>query len=377
MSLTVGILTLYVGRNKIEERQFLAACVREGAKLQLDVIIFTPQDVQRKQGPQSTGTKMMVRAHLYDWQRKRWRRGLREMPPVIYDRCRYQPGSRFRQLKWFRQRFAHLLYLNHPLGHKGRVQQVLEGDREIARYLPETKALQAVHDVITMSKKYADVYLKPVNGTGGRGIMRLRCSGSGNDCSLEGRNALRRIYPKISGPRAFLCSVAQRRMAGQRYLVQQGIDVRTTDGRVHDFRLVVQKNGHGKWSLTGGAARIGRTRSVTSNLHGGGQAVSLDTMLLRTFSKDKAKQIKERMESMGLRIAERLEAHYGRLCELALDIAVDRKGHPWLLEINPKPAREIFARTGQQQTYRTAIRRPFEFARWLYERKQGEVSKRS
>jgi hypothetical protein len=207
--------------------------------------------------------------------------------------------------------------------------------------------------------------------------MRLRCASSGDVCTLEGRDGIRRIYPKIAGTRARLSSIAQRRIGGQRYLVQQGIDVRTTDGRVHDFRLVVQKDGRGKWSLTGGAARIGQKRSVTSNLHGGGQALSLDTMLLRTFSKDKAKQIKERMQSMGLRIAERLETHYGRLCELALDIAVDRQGHPWLLEINPKPAREIFARTAQQQTYRTAIRRPFEFARWLYERKQGEVSKRS
>ena len=64
-----------------------------------------------------------------------------------------------------------------------------------------------------------------------------------------------------------------------------------------------------------------------------------------------------------------LERSYGRLCELALDLAVDRSGDVWLIEINPKPGRNIFLQIQDYDAYRTAVTRPLEYALWLHSKK--------
>ena len=353
----MGILTLYVGARKaIEERPFLAACAREGLKLGIQVIVFTPEDVDHQ--------KSQVRAHLFDFTKKRWVRAWRPLPRIIYDRCRYQHNGRFAQLRTFRRRYPNQLYLNHPMANKFRVQEVLERQSAIARFLPQTRILRNLSDLTQMSNRHSMLYVKPVNGTGGRGILRLHCPND-SACQVEGRNAQRAIIGRKKGARSPLLHWIHKHCQHGSYLLQQGIDNRLPSGQVYDFRLIVQKDGTGNWSLTGGGARVGGRRSITSNLHGGGRAVTMHNMLNGQFSSTKAQSIIDEMRNLSIRIAQALEKQYGRLCELGLDIAVDRNGHPWLLEVNPKPAREIFRKTGQMNTYRTAIRRPLEFARWL------------
>ncbi len=357
MTITVGILTLYVGRRRtIEERPFLAACANEGVKLGIEVIVFTPEDVEHR--------SRRVRAHLYDVRRKRWLRAWRPLPSVIFDRCRYQSTPRFAQMRAFRRRYPHLQYLNHPLANKWLVHEVLARHAHVARHLPDTGLLRGMSDALRFGARHSTIYIKPVNGTGGRGILRLQCSPSAS-CRLEGRNAQRTIIASKTGSRSELLRHTLRLCRGGSYLLQQAIDNRLSNGQVFDFRLVVQKDGSGKWTLTGGAARVGGPRSITSNLHGGGRAVGWQTMLTQQFTAKRSESIVDDMKTLAIRVAEALEQRYGRLCELGLDIAVDRSGKPWLLEVNPKPAREIFRKTGQHATYRTAIRKPLEFAIFL------------
>ena len=128
-----------------------------------------------------------------------------------------------------------------------------------------------------------------------------------------------------------------------------------------------RKTGQGEWEITGCAGRVGAKNSVTSNLHGGGRAVRADSLLKKWFSSSEVEQVKQKMNQLGLAVVNELERNYKQMCELALDIAVDRNGQPWLLETNPKPAREIFNRIGEKETYRKAIIRPLEYALWLYE----------
>jgi carbamoylphosphate synthase large subunit len=81
-------------------------------------------------------------------------------------------------------------------------------------------------------------------------------------------------------------------------------------------------------------------------------------------------QIRETAETFGIGVARHLEATYGALCELALDLAIDRKGNVWLIEVNPKPSREVFKLAGEREVYRKAIVRPIEYALWVYRQKK-------
>ena len=92
-------------------------------------------------------------------------------------------------------------------------------------------------------------------------------------------------------------------------------------------------------------------------------------------NEDTVHAVTVKAEKLGVEMAAFLEQTYGRLCEMALDLAIDRSGHIWLLEVNPKPAREVFIQAGERETYRRAIIRPLEYAIWLHEEKKRRSDK--
>ncbi|MBP2002553.1 glutathione synthase/RimK-type ligase-like ATP-grasp enzyme [Paenibacillus shirakamiensis] len=360
----LGILTLYMNANKqLEERPIYQRMITEGMRMGLDVFVFTPADVH--------STKPLIHAMMYDPKTKKWSRKWRPFPALIFDRCRIQRSVRFEQLKKFRSRYGHLHFLNRPLRDKWTIHQILSKKSRFRSHLPDTVMFTGLSDVTQLLKNNATVYMKPINGTGGRGILRIEKAGT-QLYKIQGRNQKRniiapqKVHPSRLGP--YLMNWR----SSTRYIVQQGIQIELPNGRVHDYRMLVQKNGSGVWSVTGCAGRIGAQRSVTSNLHGGGHAVQMNTQLKYWFqAEEKRHAIRKEAEKLSLDIAEYLEDTYGALCELALDLAIDKSGHIYVLEVNPKPAREVFKRSGDAEAYRNAIIRPLEYAMWLHKKKNS------
>ncbi len=360
----LGILTLYLNEKKqLEERTIYQNMITEGKKLGLDIFVFTPMDVN--------ASKKKIIAMEYDPTTHKWSRRLRDFPNMIFDRCRIQKGFRFKQLLTFRKDYGHHLFLNRPLRNKWIIHEVLSKKENFRPHLPATKLVTRVSDVEHMLKTTSVVYLKPINGTGGRGILRIEKLKNQNQFYIQGRNQQRKIITPQKIHAARLGSILQTWDMKDSYIAQEGIPVQLPNGRVHDYRMLVQKNREGQWELTGMVGRVGASRSVTSNLHGGGQAIAMDT-LLSQWIKDREiqEQVKKKSETLGLETAKYLEQTYGALCELALDLAINKKGDVFLLEVNPKPAREVFARSGQKDVYRQSIIKPLEYALWLYGQKE-------
>ncbi|QSF46640.1 YheC/YheD family endospore coat-associated protein [Paenibacillus tianjinensis] len=360
----LGILTLYLNEAKqLEERSVYRRMIIEGKKIGLDVYVFTPADVN--------AGKELIHAMVYDPASGKWTRKWRSFPHMIYDRCRIQRSSRFEQLLRFRSRYNHLTFLNRPLRNKWTIHQTFSQKSRFRQHMPETLLYQSSADLQRMLKFSPVVYVKPINGTGGRGILRIERLKEGKSLyDIQGRRQNRQIISprKVTLPR--LESIVRQWCLGGRFLVQQGIPLRLPGGRFHDYRMLVQKNGQGEWELTGMAGRVGAARSVTSNLHGGGHAIRAEVLLKEWLgSEEKASKAMKSAEKLGLEAAAFLEESFGALCELALDLAIDRQGRIFVLEVNPKPAREVFARTGDSGTYRKALVRPLEYAMWVYKNK--------
>jgi len=355
---TLGIMALYLNGNKLEERVFFRSLQREAKRQGVQAFVFTPEDV--------ADGKRRILAHVYDEAAGGWRRRWMPFPDVVFDRCRYQNTPRFRKLREFRAKYGDLLYMNRPLANKAAIHALLLKEQDIRPHLPETVLYSGVKELGEFLKKHSMVFVKPINGTGGRGVIRIERAGAGL-YAVRGRDRRRKILPR----RVLTLEGAGRLIAGlgldKKCLMQQGIELTLPNGRVHDYRLLMQKTGEGRWEATGCAGRIGAARSVTSNLHGGGRAVPMDRLLKATFPRSgQAEAVKAEMHRLGHRVVEALERRYRDMCELALDIAVDRGGRVWLLEINPKPAREVFRRIGEIDVYRKAIARPIEYAKWLF-----------
>ncbi len=364
---TLGVMTVYSNNNKqIEERPYFKKLTTAGKQLGIDVFVFTPEEVDN--------ASRKILAQQYDPNASRWVRRKIPFPNVIYDRCRQLRSKRFVQLKRFRAQYPNLLYLNRPLTNKWKMHLIFQQNEDIDKHLPFTKLYNSANDLQQALKKYPLLFLKPIHGTGGRGIIRIQKTAD-QQVIVRGRNANRHIIK----PFRISAGTVSRKLGGWnmsgRYIIQQGIDLTLDDGRVHDYRLLIQKNGSGNWEVTGCAGRIGAHRSVTSNLHGGGKAMPMEKLLkLWGFSDEKILSVRSQADQLAHHVAEHLERHFGSLCELALDLAIDRKGNIWLLEVNQKPSREVFQRIGEKATYLKAVHRPLEYALWLHARKRERKS---
>lgn len=363
----LGILTLYLNDKKqLEERQIYQRMIAEGQKIGLDIFVFTPMDVFDR--------KKQIFALEYDTKAKRWFRKWRSFPDLIFDRCRIQRSKRFEQLLRFRARYGHLTFLNRPLRNKWTIYQTLSRRGRFRANLPDTVLFHSTSDVMSLLKRHPVVYVKPINGTGGRGILRVERL-DGDLFLIQGRRQNRSIITPQKIHRSRLGAFLLGWKGSGRFIAQQGIQIKLPSGRVHDYRMLVQKNGQGKWEMTGCAGRVGPPRSVTSNLHGGGHAVAMNTLLKQWISgEERRQQVRRSAEELSLEVAAYLEETYGALCELALDLAINRHGQIYLLEVNPKPAREVFNKSGDPQAYRAAIVKPLEYALWLHKQKAASPS---
>ncbi len=347
----IGILTWREG-TRFAEPAYFRRLIREGRELGATVFLFSP--------PDASLAKRLIRGFVPaqggGWVSRRF-----PLPDVVIDRFRFMRSPAFREYVAFRKQNG-LLYANNRLANKWRVHQVLEQDERMRRWLPETH-LYNRSKLREMLMRHRLLYVKPSNGTGGRDVLRIeRKDGAYH---LLGRDKLRgRRVRQLRSVHALLDWVS-RWATGDKFIVQQGLYLDLVPDRAVDIRLLIQKNSLGQWSVTGAGVRIGGRQSSTSNLHGGGKPVPAGAFLTGRFGQQRAGAILHECHELAEQTAQTIEKHYGRMIELGLDIGVDVDGRVWLIEVNPKPGREIFRQMGQMQRYRQAIRRPLEYALYL------------
>jgi hypothetical protein len=75
--------------------------------------------------------------------------------------------------------------------------------------------------------------------------------------------------------------------------------------------------------------------------------------------------ILDRLETVSHLIPPFIEKHHGPLVELGIDVGVDRQGNVWILEVNSKPGRTIFTKTGELDIGKRSVQLPIYYARAL------------
>jgi glutathione synthase/RimK-type ligase-like ATP-grasp enzyme len=352
----IGILTWRYGK-KFAEPGYFRRLIGAGGELGCEVFLFSPEDV-RLTGRSVRGFVPLGKAA---WQSKHF-----SWPDVVIDRYRYTPTDAFMRYVSFRKRNL-FLFANNRMANKWRVHEALWQNERMRRWLPETMPYSPVH-LRRLIRRYPLLYVKPVNGTGGRGIVRVERSGSGY--RLLARSKRRVKVTARLNTAASLISWLGSWVKAETHIIQQGLNIALVSDRSIDLRLLIQKNGDGEWSITGSGIRVGGVKSATSNLHGGGRAVPVRPFLLSRFDAQRTEAILQDCHQLAFETAETVESHFGRMIELGLDIGIDVDGRIWLIEVNPKPGREIFKQLGESDLYRQAIQRPLQFALYLARTKE-------
>lgn len=353
-SAVVGIMTEIRGQGERlfgPQDQFLRELLQAGDELGQLCYVFVPEDID-------FATRQIQGRR---WLNGRWVRRAYTFPDVIYPRdFGFSPAKRR-----LRQRLTEqgCKFTSPMIIGKWRSWQLLSAYPRLRRYLPETRLWDGEEELRRMLSEYATLYIKPVDGSQGRNIMRVHKRG---DRAYEVR------YNRGDGSRRLLCGSVtalyaqlKRIMRARPYIMQEEIRLLRLQGGIVDVRVLAQKDGTARWRITGKACRVGQSGSITSNISGGGRAHAVAEVLDVFFPEAKCAAIMKELDELALAVVEHLERHMETVGEMGIDIGVDVSGRLWFIEANLRPARYVFVQLGDKQTRLLAVRRPMEFAQYL------------
>ncbi|MHA6481585.1 YheC/YheD family protein [Paenibacillus sp. strain BS8-2] len=228
--------------------------------------------------------------------------------------------------------------------------KVLLRSSEMHEYIPQTKQFNR-ESLQSMLQSYGMVYVKPISGTYGNGVIRVerdRESG-GYRYQIETKE---RSFPTMDALYHSLQAYASRKG----YIVQKGIHLLKHKSRRFDLRVMVQKNLSNRWETSGIIGRLAHPHKIITNYHSGGTLMAIEQLMSSHLTSTEVGALKNKLRQVGVMTAKQLSTTYPGLKELGIDIAIDTKFHPWILEVNTKPHPYIFNKLADKSMHRKVTR---------------------
>ncbi len=266
-----------------------------------------------------------------------WRLATLPLPQCIYNRLVDRQRERSEAVGAWIQRCKEnqIPLFNERFLNKWHVHTALEKEPEAASHLPKTMRYHGHQDLQSMLSEFRTLYAKPINGSMGRGIYRIRRTEAGVQLTNVGAGT--RHFSSIMSLHQYL----QKRTRNTSYLLQQGLHLIGIQQRPTDFRVLVQKNRQGEWSVTSMVARVGQNRIVSNIARGGSMITPMHALRVCGPWLSSIRPSAQTLSSVALKLARHLEKSIaGHYAELGIDLGVDVNGRVWLLEVNSKPSKQ-------------------------------------
>lgn len=324
----IGILTVGEGAAFGGNRENFRDLFLSGKKWGALVYVFTPQGINWE--------KKIIRGYLYNERENSWQELLFPFPHVIYNRIPTRRAEQRPDVKKTLQRIhglPNVTFFNRCFFDKQKLFVLLEEHEEIRPYLPETKKLDTLARFRSFCSEHRFVYLKPVRGKAGEGIMRIDYQN--NRWRLQRLKEHKAVTHRFSNLEEMWKHVL-RQVRKQRYIMQQGIRKASYRGKPFDLRVLVQKNGAGEWGVTGIGIRRAGTQSITTHVPRGGSIHAVSTVLSSLFPTDPEK-VENEIRETALAIAHALQDNIPDLAEMSMDLGLTKEGKIWFFEANAKP----------------------------------------
>ncbi|OPG15838.1 hypothetical protein B2M26_09525 [Ferroacidibacillus organovorans] len=215
-------------------------------------------------------------------------------------------------------------------------------------YLPHTKVLSA-STLREMLSTYGSVYVKPVAGSRGRGVMRIASRDDLYQLHIE--NHPEKTFASFTRLFRAVSAIT----AGKRYIVQRDAQLARIKGRPFDVRVMLQKNEHGAYQCTGICAKVAGPHSAVTNVaRSRGYVLALETALDRALGMptDRQEELRKELVALGFAAARHMES-YQSYAEIGLDVGIDKTGKLHFLEINTGPSHALFHHKETAAMYKT------------------------
>lgn len=345
-----------------EQTSFFRSLKAAAARLNAFCFAFCPDDIHWE--------KEVIRGFvppLPGQDTGEWETMVLPFPDVMYDRGLFPRGVKRNAATNARKvlrNYPGVRFFNPFFFGKWKTHKLLAKHDGLFPYLPETRFISSMADIEELVQRHRTVYLKPSGGSSGKGIMRLTLTREGY--SVENRvtrNVQTRIFPERAGLEASLCRLINEK----RFIVQQGLDLAKAHGCPFDIRVLMQKDMAGRWQRTGMATRVAAPGSYITNIHAGGKATRISSLLTQAFpgSEVPAKVMREIRRVCSLAVSWLSAEGSPLFGETAIDLGVDTAGRVWIIEFNAIPGRSVFRRIRAANILARAIARPMEYSFFL------------
>lgn len=252
---------------------------------------------------------------------------------------------------------------------KWLLYQFFHKNKSVSKYLPKTK--KYTHEsFVSMLHQYDMVYVKPVAGSRGNGIIKVWLDSNGWITVKKTIESARR-FREVKAATKFIDKLRN----GKMYIVQQGIHMAKVNGRPFDIRVMMQRDKPGGvWRYSGMVAKIaGQGSVVTNTAMSKGRVEDVEEALHASFgwNRTKVADTVKQLQHLGLLWAKHFDT-YQFYRELGFDVAIDTKGRIWLIEQNTAPSHALFAKNrGNLAPYRRIQYRWGVFEQARRRRKKG------
>ncbi|UKS25186.1 YheC/YheD family protein [Paenibacillus sp. HWE-109] len=233
------------------------------------------------------------------------------------------------------------------VGSKWVKTKVLLRNKELRKFVPETR-IYTQANLHSMLNRYKMVYIKPMNGSFGQGVIRVE---KRDKYVFQSGKVIKTFQTFLN-----LFSSLNKSKLNRTYLVQQGIHLLTHQNRIFDTRIMVQKNPKKTWEATGWIGRVAHPHKIVTNFHNNGKPLPLD-LLLNPYLKNKKKEAYiQSLRLLGYQIAKHYQRYYPGFKEIGVDIGIDKKLKPWVLEVNTAPDPFIFNQLADKKMFFKVLR---------------------
>ncbi|WP_017728706.1 YheC/YheD family endospore coat-associated protein [Halalkalibacterium ligniniphilum] len=310
--LLVGVLTTRHRHKRFSgNHQFYEGLCKKVRKRGGLLYVFTPEGLQEHS----------IEGYTFLETNNKWVKQLFPYPNIVYNRVPTRKEEQMKKTQQILQHFqqAHIPYFNPHFFNKWDMYQALVQNSKLAKHLPKTKRFTSPSDLRSMLEVVNSLYVKPINGCQGKGILRLKQLKT--ETFLFEDHHQKQLLSLLNIIDYFFPSLHQ-------VILQEAIPLMTLKNRPYDFRVHMHKT-KGRWQQTGIGVRCGKIDGITTHVHQGGSILPIEEI----EPKPDFEQIKVLAET----ICEQLDPTFGPLAECSLDIGRDIDSHYWIFEVNAKP----------------------------------------
>jgi glutathione synthase/RimK-type ligase-like ATP-grasp enzyme len=322
-----GILTLNIN----SENTYFTEMAKRAANHGVICFRFIPSDINLD--------TLRANGYIFDILTYEWKQVDCPIPKVLYDRCFYSEDEHSKHcsriVAWLKKN-TNFSFLGYGLPNKLEIFQSL-AHTPLNMYLPPTVFISDTEMIQKELATHTRIVLKPINGSGGNGILFLE--EQENQITIKTYKQNRHIQ-KIFHNKENAFTLLKGLTVQRGYLLQPYLALTNENSEPFDIRIFLQKGEDGNWIERGRGIRRGSPKGILSNIQAGGYVDSYHTWI-RQLNENQRAVFEDELRTIISSLPIILENTFLPLFELGVDIGYTNEGKIWILDINSKPGRKV------------------------------------